>query len=62
MLVSKSLPLKDADATFLLEMFIQSWFYTCEDTVPAVAGVRKELYTMLTLDSHQVVCRRGYIQ
>ena len=39
--VSGSLPFKDTDATFLLEAFIQSWFYTCDDTVPAGAGVRR---------------------
>ena len=38
------LPLKDADATFLLEAFIQSWINICDDTVPASAGVRQKLY------------------
>ena len=31
------------------------------DTVPAGAGVIQVFYNV-TVDSHQVVCRRGYIQ
>ena len=44
---------------FLLDMFIQGLAYTF-NTVPAGAGVRQELYSMVIFDSYQVVCRCGY--
>ena len=64
--VSGSLPFKDPKATFLLEAFIQSWFYTCDNTVPAGAGVRGYFYkvTIDLLPFHPVVhygCRSRWV-
>ena len=59
--VSKSLPFKDPDATFLLKRLFSLGFTHVTTRFLQVHGLGRYFYNV-NVDDYQLVCRRGSIQ